>query len=138
MHYASGTISWVALALENNLVCDEFICDNRQTNKHTLAKKHGLHIKEIPLFSFVMTDSFLMTDFVMTDSFVTTENIKEIPLFSFVMISFVMTDKQTNRIVFQYGVELIATLPSGKNTAFDKSFSQMKQIPLMYFYRFTI
>ena len=59
-----------------------------------------------------------MTDFVMTDSFVMTENIKENPLFSFVMNSFVMTDKQThkhtNRIVFQSGVKLIATLPSGK------------------------
>ena len=54
-----------------------------------------------------------MTDFVMTDSFVMTENIKENPLFSFVMNSFVMTDKQTNRIVFQYRVKLIATLPSG-------------------------
>ena len=43
------------------------------------------NIKEIPLFSFVMTDSFVMT-----------ENIKENPLFSFVMISFVMTDKHTN------------------------------------------
>ena len=44
------------------------------------------NIKEIPLFSFVMTDSFVMT-----------ENIKEIPLFSFVMNSFVMTDKHTNK-----------------------------------------
>ena len=61
------------------------------------------NIKEIPLFSFVMTDSFVMT-----------ENIKEIPLFSFVMNSFVMTDKQTedkqtNRINSLYVVELIAT-----------------------------
>ena len=44
------------------------------------------NIKEIPLFSFVMTDSFVMT-----------ENIKEIPLFSFVMNSFVITDKQTKK-----------------------------------------
>ena len=88
MHYASGTISWVALALENNLVCDEFICDNRQTNK------------QIPLFSYVMTDNIKeipLFSFVMTDSFVMTENIKKIPLFSFVMNSFVMTDKQTNK-----------------------------------------
>ena len=96
MHYASGTISWVALALENNLVCDEFICDNRQTNKHTVAKKHVFAYKGNSFIFIVMTDSFVMTDFVMTDSFVMTKNIKEIPLFSFVMISFVMTDKHTN------------------------------------------
>ena len=80
-------------------------------------------IKEITLFSFLMTDSLVMIEnikeiplfsFVVNDSFVMTENIKEISLFSFVMNSFVMTDKHTHRIVFQYGVELIATLPSGK------------------------
>ena len=66
------------------------------------------NIKEIPLFSFVMTDSFVMT-----------ENIKEIPLFSFVMNSFVMTDKhtnkQTNRINSLYVVELIATRAEWQN-----------------------
>ena len=61
------------------------------------------NIKEIPSFSFVRTDSFVMTD-----------NIKEIPVFSFVMNSIVITDKHTNKqtniFVFQYRVKLIATL----------------------------
>ena len=91
---------------------NSFVITDKQTNTQWL-KSTCLHIKENPLFSFVITVSFVMTDFVMTDSFVMTENIKEIPLFSYVMISFVMTDRQTHRIVFQYGVELIATLPSG-------------------------
>ena len=57
-------------------------------------------LKEIPFFSFVMTDSFVTTDNIKKIplfSFVMTENIKEIPLFSFVMNSFVMTDKQTHK-----------------------------------------
>ena len=78
---------------------NSFVITDKQTNTQWL-KKTCLHIKEIPLFSFVMTDNIKeipLFSFVMTDSFVMTENIKEIPLFSFVMNSFVMTDKQTNK-----------------------------------------
>ena len=75
---------------------NSFVITDKQTNTQWLKRK-CLHIKENPLFSFVITVSFVMTDFVMTDSFVMTENIKEIPLFSFVMNSFVMTDKHTNK-----------------------------------------